>query len=223
VFASNGEGNGPVRVRRLTLGPLDTNCWVVSDDSGGPAVVIDPADRADLILEEVGGREIGCVILTHRHFDHIGAVRDVLEASGAPLAIHADDALGVTTSEGTGGATWGFTQTAPTPDVVLVAGDRIDAGELQFEVLHTPGHTPGGICLFAADPRDGSPHVFTGDTLFAGSVGRTDFEGGDASALARSIARELAPLSPETIVHPGHGPDTTVARESRLNPFWPRA
>jgi glyoxylase-like metal-dependent hydrolase (beta-lactamase superfamily II) len=101
-------------------------------------------------------------------------------------------------------------------------GDVIEAGELRLTVLHTPGHTPGGNVLFAEQPT-ATPELFSGDTLFAGSVGRTDFPGGDARALSHSIASKIVGLPPETIVHPGHGPDTTIARERRLNPFFPRA
>lgn len=211
-----------MNIVRLQLGPLETNCWIVSDEEGGPAIVVDPADDAPAILEAIGGRSVSAVVLTHRHFDHIGAAREVLSATGAPLAIHELDADGLSTPEGTSGAAFGFMQTAPAPDRLLAAGDAIEAGRLKFVVLHTPGHTPGGISLFAEDPAGGPPHVFVGDTLFAGSVGRTDFEGGSARALSGSIARELAPLPSETVVHPGHGPDTTIGRERRLNPFFPR-
>jgi hydroxyacylglutathione hydrolase len=217
--------------KRLILGPLEVNCWLVGDDFGGPVLVIDPADDALRIRESVGERGIAAVVLTHNHFDHIGAVRDLIAASGAPLLIHRADAAGLATAEGTGGAQFGFDHTAPEPDRTLEDGDVVESGELRLTVLHTPGHTPGGICLFAdaaalaaAGAATGSPpHVFTGDTLFAGSVGRSDFAGGDGRALATAIARKLAPLPAETIVHPGHGPDTTIGRERKVNPFFPRA
>jgi glyoxylase-like metal-dependent hydrolase (beta-lactamase superfamily II) len=208
---------------RLVLGALDTNAWVVSDDADGPAVVIDPADDAQAVLSAVGERGVAAVVLTHGHFDHLGAVRELLEATGAPLCVHGDDAAGITTATGTGGAPFGFAQTAPPPDRLLCDGDVIEAGDLGLLVLHTPGHTPGGICLYAEGTAGAVPELFAGDTVFAGSVGRTDFPGGDARALSRSIAEKIAPLPGETIVHPGHGPDTTIGRERRLNPFFPRA
>ncbi len=214
-----------MRVTRVPVGALDTNCWVVSDDAGGPAVVIDPGDDAEAILAAVGDRSVAAVVLTHGHFDHLGAADAVIAASGAPLLVHADDAERITSPgpTGTGGAIFGYPHVAPPADRLLAEGDTIEAGELTLRVLHTPGHTPGGIVLLAEDPAGGAPHLFSGDTLFASSVGRTDFPGGDARALSRSIAEKLAPLAPETVVHPGHGSGTTIGRERRLNPFWPRA
>jgi hydroxyacylglutathione hydrolase len=210
-------------VRRLVLGELETNCWVVADGLGGPAVVIDPAADAAAILEAVGELAVSAVVLTHKHFDHIGGVRDLLAETGAPLMIHAVDAPDLADPVTTQGAIFGFMDTAPAPDRELADGDVIESGQLRLTVLHTPGHTPGGISLFAEDPGGGPPHLFSGDTLFAGSVGRSDFPGGDARALSTSIARKLTGLPAETIVHPGHGPDTTIGRERRVNPFFPRA
>ena len=213
-----------MHVDRLTLGPLETNCWIVRDGRGGPLVVIDPADEPARILEAIAGRPVVAVVLTHKHFDHIGAVREVLAETGAPLLVHAADAADLATAAGTGGEQFGIVRTAPAPDRLLAAGDIVEAGDLTLAVLHTPGHTRGGICLLAHDAgAEGPDHLFSGDTLFAGSVGRTDFEGGDGRELARSLAREIAPLAGDTVVHPGHGPDSTIGRERRVNPFLPRA
>ena len=211
-----------MNVVRVIVGQLETNCWIVSDGHGGPSVVIDPGDDADDIIETIGAATVAAIVLTHGHFDHLGAVRSVIVATGAPLLVHADDAASITAPERNGGAAFGFSQSAPEATRKLADGDTIDAGALTLKILHTPGHTPGGISLFVNDPEGGAPQLFSGDTLFAGSVGRTDFPGGDARALSRSIAEKLTPLPPETAVHPGHGPDTTIARERRLNPFFPR-
>ncbi len=203
---------------RLTLGPLDTNCWIAQDDSGGPLVVIDPAGDAPQLFEAIAGRPVSAVVLTHGHWDHLGAVAELVEKTGAPLLVHTADGSRITTPDGTGGTLFGFDHVAPSADRLLVDDDLVEAGRLELRVLHTPGHTKGSICLW--DEAGGE--LFSGDTLFAGSVGRTDFEGGDPRELRESIAR-LAALPEETRVHPGHGPDTTIERERRINPFWPRA
>jgi hydroxyacylglutathione hydrolase len=210
-------------VQRLVLGPLEANCWIVTDDVGGPALVLDPAADASAILEAVGERRVAGIVLTHKHFDHIGAVRDLIAATAAPLYVHADDAADLGDPVGTGGAMFGFEQTAPQPDHQLHDGDVIEAGQLRLKVLHTPGHTQGSICLFAEESTGAPSRLFSGDTLFAGSVGRTDLPGGDGRALSTSIATKLVGLPADTIVHPGHGPDTTIARERQINPFFPRA
>jgi len=206
-----------VIVERIVCGPLETNCWLVGDDEGGPLVVIDPAGDAEKVAARIAERDVGCVVLTHGHFDHLGAADEIRDLTGAPLLVHEADAAAIVSPEGSGGTLFGFDHRTAAPDRTLADGDRIDSGELTLEVVHTPGHTPGSICLL------GEGHLFSGDTLFSGSVGRSDFPGGDARALRRSIGERLTPLPDETVVHPGHGPDTTIARERRVNPFFPRA
>jgi len=212
-----------VEVVRVQVGPLQSNCWI-AHESDGPAIVVDPGDDLALIAAELGSRPVAAIVLTHCHFDHLGAAAGLVARTGAPLMVHAADAEFVGTPQGTGASLFGFEgELAPRPNRVLADGDTVTAGTLSMEILYTPGHTPGGICLFAHDPGGGSPHLFSGDTLFAGSVGRTDFPRGDGRALMRSIATKLVPLPAETLVHPGHGPDSTIGREARVNPFWPRA
>lgn len=208
-----------MRVRRLVLGQLDTNCWLADDEAGGPLAVIDPAGDAEELLHAIAGEEVGVVVLTHGHFDHLGAADAVREQTGAPLAVHRADAPWITTGAGTGGEMFGMPYRTAVADCLLEDGDVVEAGRLRLRVLHTPGHTPGSICLF----EEAQGHLFSGDTLFAGSVGRSDFPGGDGRALARALAEKLVALPEDTVVHPGHGPDTTIAREARVNPFWPRA
>lgn len=195
---------------------LDTNCWLVDDGAGTRVLVVDPGDQPEEVLAEIGDVPVAAIALTHGHFDHIGAVRALVEATGAPLLVHEADAASLLTPEGAGGAVFGMPFTAPPAQRLLREGDMVTAGDVELSVLHTPGHTPGSICL------EGGGHLLSGDTLFAGSIGRTDFQGGDMQAMRRSIAR-LSTLADEVRVHPGHGPDTTIGRERRINPYFPRA
>lgn len=205
-----------MRVRRLTLGPLDTNCWLIDDGEGGPLLVVDPADEPQVILESIGNEPVAGVVLTHGHFDHLGGVTDVVRTTGAPLYVHEADAADITSAERHLGAMFGLYQVAPAAECLMREGDSIVAGGVVLSVMHTPGHTPGSVCLHS------SGHLLTGDTLFASSVGRTDFRGGDMQAMRRSIVR-LSELPDETRVYPGHGPETTIGRERKVNPFFPRA
>jgi hydroxyacylglutathione hydrolase len=209
-----------VLIERLQLGALETNCWILAASASSPLVVIDPADDASILLDAVAGREVSAIVLTHGHFDHLGAARALIGQTEAPLLVHCLDAYRLTSADTTGGSLFGFPHHhAPAADRLLNDGDVVEAGPLELTVLHTPGHTQGSICLVTKDKG----HLFSGDTLFAGSVGRTDFPGGDSHALLESIATKLATLPDETVVHPGHGPDTTIGRERRINPFFPRA
>ena len=205
-----------MRIRRLVLGPLETNCWLVDDGATGEVMVVDPAADASAIGREIGNDRVSAIVLTHGHFDHLEAVRELVLSTGAPLLIHAADAESIRTADGTGGRLFGFEASAPPPDRLLAEGDEVAVGGVRLTALHTPGHTPGSICLLAPG------HLFSGDTLFAGSIGRTDFAGGDMRSMRQSIVR-LSALSDDVRVHPGHGPDTTIGRERRVNPYFPRA
>ncbi len=205
-----------MNVERLCLGPLETNCFLVSANPVGPLIVIDPAGESELLIEAIASREVAVIVLTHCHFDHLGAAAALVAATSAPIAVHELDADYITDPVGTGGVMWGFDAVAPAAARRLREGDVVSAGDLRLTVISTPGHTPGSICLL------GEGHLFAGDTLFAGSVGRTDFPRGDARALQASIRDHLAVLPDTTKVHPGHGPDTVIAEERRRNPFFPR-
>jgi len=201
-------------IRRLVVGPLQENCYVVEDGDTKEAIVIDPGDEAERIIETIRGDKSGvsAIICTHGHFDHLSAIGDIKRETGARLLIHEDELMIFKTAREQA-MLWGFDiGDIPDPDGMLKEGDIIRVGNLEFKVIHTPGHSPGGICLY------GEGVVFTGDTLFLDSVGRTDLPGGDMEMLKKSF-RRLLDLPDETEVFPGHGPETTIGREKRENYF----
>jgi glyoxylase-like metal-dependent hydrolase (beta-lactamase superfamily II) len=178
-------------------------------------MVIDPGEEGSRILYLAAseGLKIGKVINTHGHFDHIGANQQLVKATGAELMLHAAD-LPLLLNAKNHAEIYGLTVVpSPEPDRLLDQGDSFEVGEHTFKVFHVPGHSPGGICLL------GDGHLFVGDVLFAGSIGRTDLPGGDFDALVKGVRERLFSLPDETIVHPGHGPDTTIGQERRMNPF----
>ncbi len=204
-------------LKHLVVGPLGANCYIVGDEASRQGIVIDPGAEARTIIKAIGelGLSISVIVVTHAHFDHIGAVPAVKEATGAQLAIHEAEAsmhigpFARMIASMTGGS---FSK-SPHPERLLKDGDVIEIGGLRFTVLHTPGHSPGGICLY------GHGMVFTGDTLFNYGVGRSDFPGCSHRQLIHSIKSKLMSLPDDTVVYPGHGPPTTIGEEQRGNPF----
>jgi hydroxyacylglutathione hydrolase len=204
-------------LKTLVVGPFGSNCYIVGSETGKHGLVIDPGAETKLILRTVNelGLTISLILVTHAHIDHIGALAPVKEATGAKFAIHEAEAkagLGMFSrmlSSMTGGS---FNQ-PPKPDRLLKDGDTIDIDDLSFTVLHTPGHSPGGISLY------GHGILFSGDTLFNYGIGRTDFPGGSYEQIMDSIKNKLIKLPDETVVYPGHGPATTIGEEKRGNPF----
>jgi len=195
-------------IRSLVVGPLENNCFIIADENTKEGLVVDPGDEPDRILDLINKNSfnIKYIVCTHAHFDHVGAVPDLKKETGAKIVIHRDE-LEIYKSTKDQAAIWGYElDPLPEPDIFVSEGDKIEVGNLRFEVLHTPGHSPGGICLY------GEGILITGDTLFAGSVGRTDFYGGDMEKLKRSFRRLLS-LSDKIKVLPGHGPETTIGRE----------
>lgn len=199
----------------MPLGPLATNCYLVYDEETLDAMIIDPAAEGPRIMREVEkrGLKVKYIVNTHGHGDHIGANRHVKEAVGAQLLIHAADAPMLTDARQNMSAYIGQSISKPAPDRLLQDGDILAVGNLEFKVLHTPGHTPGGISLA------GHGVCFSGDTLFQYSIGRTDFPGGSYQQIINSIKTKLLPLDDKTIVYPGHGPESTIGMERTGNPF----
>ena len=197
-------------IQTLVVGPIMANCFILGCESTKSAAVIDPGDEADRILLALAksGLTVSCIINTHGHFDHVGANRPMKESTGAELMIHRLDAP-MLNQLAASAAAWGLSaQDSPPPDRFLEDGDTISFGRITLSVIHTPGHTPGGISLF------GEQSVFVGDTLFQGSIGRTDFPGGDYGTLIDSIQKKLFLLEDDVRVYTGHGPETSIGREN---------
>jgi len=194
---------------------LQTNCYIVGCEETKEGVIIDPGGNAKRILAEVEklGLKIKYIINTHGHFDHTLANKEVVKATGAPLAIHSADAPMLT--QGGGAIFFGIIgKASPPADIMLEEGQILALGNVELEVLHTPGHSPGSICLY--NKKEGV--LFDGDVLFNMGIGRTDLPGGNYNLMMDSLQRLLT-LPDETMVYPGHGPPTTIGRERRSNPF----
>ncbi len=208
-----------MKIDRLILGDFQANCYVVRpDESASDCLIVDAGLDADELIDFLTQRRLNPIatILTHGHVDHIvGTAALRRHFPQTRVYIHTLDAPMLTNPRANLSVLAGMTFVTEPADVLLEEGDMVDHAGIGLKTLHTPGHTPGGICLYA----EFEGLVFVGDTLFADSVGRTDFPGGDMNQLIESIRRKLFPLPDDTIVHPGHGMRTTIGREKRSNPF----
>lgn len=204
-----------MKVHSFLMGPLETNAYLLVDGSGSLAILIDPGLDSegiyDVILQE--RLQLAAIVNTHGHFDHVCGNAFFKAKTGAPILLHKDD-VELMRHAAQQAVSFGFrVPDLPVPDRLLTDGEEVVVGRNRLRVLHTPGHTPGGICLY------GDGVVFVGDTLFAGSIGRTDLPGGSSELLLGSIRDKLLSLPDETVVYPGHGPATTIGEERLHNPF----
>jgi len=206
-------------IKMFTFGMYLTNCYVAGCEETKEAIVIDPGFDRDREAEEVlrfieqNGLHVKYIINTHGHADHTAGNGIIKKATGAPILIHEDDAIMLGPIAKTFSRAFGLRVTSPTADRTLRDGDVIHVGRIKLVVLHTPGHSKGGISLL------GENFVFVGDTLFAGSIGRYDFPGASFEEIMQSIKTKLTTLPDHFKVYPGHGPPTTIGEEKKYNPF----
>lgn len=207
-----------MRIEQFSVGSMQVCCYIISCEETNEAAIIDPGGEEDTILDRCrkNDLQVKYIIATHGHPDHVCGNKHLQDKTGARIIMHQEDAEFFWQPEVQKYFSMLGLPASPKPDIQVQDGDTISIGNEQLQVIHTPGHTPGGICLY------NPPDCFTGDTLFAGGVGRTDFPGGSTKGLLNSIRNRLLTLPPETIVWPGHGyggSRSTIAEEAKSNPF----
>lgn len=203
------------------VAPFFKNGFLLACESTHEAIVIDPGDEVQELMElvDVGRLTVKYILLTHAHMDHVSGVAKLKAATGAPIGLHRDD-LFLYESAVQQGLMFGYkVERPPEPDFFYHAGQPLTFGGYDVQAHHTPGHTPGGVALQVGVTGKAGSQIFVGDTLFAGSIGRTDLPGGDTETLLRSIRTVLFGFGDQTRIYPGHGPQTTIGEERRNNPF----
>jgi hydroxyacylglutathione hydrolase len=218
---SSGIGHSRMILETYAVPPFEKNGFVLGCDETLEGILIDPGDEVDMLLEAVERRRltIKYILLTHAHMDHITGVGRAKAALGAPIGLHPDDNF-LYKAAVQQGIAFGFKVDPPPPVDFFYGGPgHYRFGNYEAVVHHTPGHCPGGVCLQVGKPNETVTRLFVGDTLFAGSIGRTDLPGGDYATLISSIRNVLFAFGDEAEVYPGHGPKTTIGQERRTNPF----
>jgi glyoxylase-like metal-dependent hydrolase (beta-lactamase superfamily II) len=205
-----------MKIKKFEVGPLLVNCYLIYDETEKEGFLIDPGDEPGLIVDFINKESLRIkhIICTHGHFDHIGAVKEIKEKTGATVIIHKAEIEIYRNSAQVARQFFGFEiENQPEPDKLIEDEETIRIFDRELKFIHTPGHSPGSISIYF----DG--YLFTGDTLFAGSVGRTDLYGGNMAQLLNSL-KKIASIPPDTVVFPGHGPKTKLEIEKKLNPFY---
>ncbi len=203
-------------IEMMQLGPIGTNGYIIHDDATRRGAVIDPGGDAPRVLAALNqlGVTPEAIVATHAHFDHIGAVRELVEATKAPFLLYEAELPVLQVAAERASTLFGIhVPQPPPPDRLVRHGDILTLGGSRFRAVHTPGHSPGHMCLM------GDGVAFVGDVIFQGGIGRSDLPGGDYDTLMRSIATHILPLPDDTLLYNGHGPATTVGQERRTNPF----
>ena len=204
-----------MNIEKIVVSPFETNCYLVWNELDNICAIIDPGDEDQIIIDKINRYDLipKAIFLTHGHADHIAAVEPLKEKYEIPLYLGKGDEVLLDSSSSYISSVLGYKINCPAPDYLMNDADIINIGSMKFTILATPGHTPGGVCYL------NGKHLFCGDTLFSGSIGRTDLPGGSYQQLIDSINRSILTLPEEIICYPGHGPMTTVGEEKNSNPF----
>ncbi len=208
-------------IETRAVAPFHKNGFVLACEGAREAILVDPGDEVEDLLRivEARGLTVGLILLTHAHMDHVSGVARAKRATGARIGVHRDDVF-LYNAAVEQGRVFGYSlEQPPPPDFDLGTAGSLTFGACEVRVHHTPGHSPGGVCLQVVAPGEAETHLFVGDTLFSGSIGRTDLPGGDYATLMRSIRDVLFGFDDSAVVHAGHGLDTTIGRERATNPF----
>ncbi len=202
-----------MHIHTIVVGPIQTNCYIISDDDTNEAIIIDPGDEAENLLKTIDAHGLSpkMIICTHGHWDHVNAVPDLQNQLKIPFNIHEDDLEMLKAQASEFMDYMGFKKVKALPDKLIREGDSFSAGKILLRTIHTPGHTRGGICLYDSNEKV----LFSGDTLFKRDHGRTDFPEGSQKDIIRSIKEKLFALPEDTVVLPGHGDETTIGEEKR--------
>jgi len=204
-----------MHIKPISAGPLETNCYILGCDVTHQAIIIDPGDDSDTIIKTIEDMKLKPIkiLLTHGHFDHCSAVEQIKNKFNIPLAVHIDDLPFISQAKNHASLYGIKISNVPMPESFIDDGDIFEFGKYNLKTIHTPGHTAGSVCFLTGK------YLFSGDTLFKGSIGRTDLPGGDYSKIINSILTRLYTLDHDTVVLPGHGHQTTIGHEIKTNPY----